>query len=36
MRTVRRWVIGALLVAVARIVIQSLPDIARYRKMRAM
>jgi hypothetical protein len=36
MRMLRRLVVGALLVGLAAIVIQSLPDIARYMKMREM
>jgi hypothetical protein len=36
MRNLRRLVIGAFLVGAAAIVVQSLPDLARYFRMREM
>lgn len=34
--TVLKWILAAMLVSAAAIVVQSLPDIARYMKMRSM
>ncbi|MGI8478206.1 MAG: DUF6893 family small protein [Thermomicrobiales bacterium] len=31
-----RWMLGAVVVPAPALIVQSLPDIARYRKMRAM
>ena len=36
MKTLRRLVVGALLVGAAALLIQSLPDLARYLRMREM
>jgi hypothetical protein len=36
MRKLRRLVVGALLVGAAALVVQSLPDLARYLRMREM
>lgn len=33
---IRRFIVGSILVGIASVVVQSLPDIARYLKMRDM
>ncbi|MGH2534862.1 MAG: DUF6893 family small protein [Thermomicrobiales bacterium] len=32
----RRFIVGSILIAIASVIVQSLPDVARYLKMREM